>query len=100
VLGLSIVAANALNNLPAFLIAMPALGPQSGPLRWAVLLGVNVGPVLLVSGSLAGLLWLSTMHRLDVAVDARAYTRVGLLVGIPALIAAAAALLVTNAFTR
>ena len=96
VFGLSIVAANALNNLPAFLIAMPALGARPGPLLWAVLLGVNVGPVLLVSGSLAGLLWLSTMHRLDVDVDARRYTSVGLRVGAPALIAAAIALLVTN----
>ena len=49
------VATNALDNLPAFLIAMPALGAQPGPLLWAVRLGVNVGPVFVVSGSLAGL---------------------------------------------
>ena len=97
VLAVSVVAANALNNLPAFLIAMPALGAQPGPLLWAVLLGVNVGPVFVVSGSLAGLLWLSTMRRLDVDVGARLYTRIGLRVGTPALLAAAGALLLTNA---
>ncbi|MEO8696270.1 MAG: ArsB/NhaD family transporter [Acidimicrobiales bacterium] len=97
VLGLSVVAANAINNLPAFLIAMPALGPQPGPLLWAVLLGVNIGPAFVVSGSLAGLLWLSTMHRLGVDIDARAYTRTGVRVGLPALVAAAVALLITNA---
>jgi arsenical pump membrane protein len=97
VLGVSVVAANALNNLPAFLIAMPALGSQPGPLLWAVLLGVNMGPVFVVTGSLAGLLWLSTMHRLGVHVDARVYSRVGLRVGLPALTAAAVALLITNA---
>lgn len=97
VLGISIVAANAVNNLPAFLIAMPAMGPQPGPLLWAVLLGVNLGPVLVVTGSLAGLLWLTTMERMGVPVDARTYSRVGVRVGLPAIFAAAVVLMIGNA---
>jgi arsenical pump membrane protein len=60
------------------------------------LTAVNVGPVLAVTGSLAGLLWLDTVRRLGVPVDARTYSRVGIRVGLPALAAAVAVLLLTN----
>jgi arsenical pump membrane protein len=88
--------ANAVNNLPAVLMALPALGPDPGERLWPLLLGVNVGPVLVVTGSLAGLLWLDTAQRLGVEVDARTYTRIGWRIGLPALAAAAATLAVTN----
>jgi arsenical pump membrane protein len=96
VLGLAVVAANTINNLPAFLVTMPALSSRPGNLLWAVLLGVNMGPVLVVTGSLAGLLWLSTMDRLGVPVTARTYTRVGLRVGLPAIVAATLTLVIGN----
>lgn len=92
----SVLGANALNNLPALLVALPALGAAPEPRLWAVLLGLNLGPVLVVSGSLAGLLWLDTARRLDVPVDVRTYTRVGLRVGLPALAAACGTLHLTN----
>lgn len=88
--------ANALNNLPALLVSLPALGTTPGPRLWALLLGVNLGPVLVVTGSLAGLLWLDTARRLGVAVDGRTYSRVGWRIGLPAIAAAGATLLVTD----
>jgi arsenical pump membrane protein len=96
VFAVSVLGANAVNNLPAVLVALPALGAHPGPRLWAVLLGVNVGPVLVVTGSLAGLLWLDTARRLGVPVDARTYSRVGWRVGLPALVAACVTLAVTN----
>jgi len=85
--GASGVAANVIDNLPALLIALPAVGHQASPVLWAVLAGVNFGPVILVTGSLASLLWLDAMGRLGFPVTAREFTRVGLRVGLPAAVA-------------
>jgi arsenical pump membrane protein len=97
VLALAIVGANAVNNLPALLVALPALGAQPLPRIWALLAGVNMGPIFVVTGSLAGLLWMDTARRLGVHVEARRYTLVGLRVGLPAIAAATLVLLGTNA---
>jgi arsenical pump membrane protein len=99
-LGLSVIGANAFNNLPALLVVMPTLAAVPRERLWAVLLGVNIGPMFVVMGSLAGLLWLDTARHLGVDVDARTFTKVGLRVGGPALVAAGAALLATNAIAR
>jgi arsenical pump membrane protein len=93
----AVVGANLVNNLPALLVAMPAIGPSPGHRLWAVLLGVNLGPTLVVTGSLAGLLWLDTARRLGVAVTARSFSRIGVRVGLPAIVAALFVLLLTNA---
>jgi arsenical pump membrane protein len=80
--------ANAINNLPALLLATPALEARPGRL-WAVLLGVNLGPTLWVTGALSTLLWQSTMARLGHQVSARTYARFGARVGVPVLIVVA-----------
>ncbi|MBP2369174.1 SLC13 family permease [Pseudonocardia parietis] len=55
---LAAVLANLVNNLPATLVLLAALGPAPhAGLVLAVLLGVNVGPNLTYAGSLATLLW-------------------------------------------
>jgi arsenical pump membrane protein len=97
VFAIAAAGANLVNNLPALLVAMPALGPAPGHRLWALLLGVNLGPILVISGSLAGLLWLDMARRLGVAVDARTFSRIGIRVGLPAMAAALAVLLLTNA---
>ncbi|MGE0880497.1 MAG: SLC13 family permease [Acidimicrobiia bacterium] len=100
--GASVLGANAVNNLPALLIAVRVL-PSSAlddGLLWCVLYGVNVGPGLIVSGSLAGLLWLDASSRLGVQVDARAYTRLGVRIALPAIVASAAVLVVLLAVTN
>ncbi len=87
---LGAASANVLNNLPAFLVALPHAGGTNQVL--ALLLGVNLGPTILVTGSLAGLLWLESARRSGLDVGPREYARVGLTAGIPALLAAIAVL--------
>ncbi len=86
--GLAALAANLVNNLPALLVALPKLGHRPGPELWAVLLGVNMGPVLLVTGSLASLLWMSTLRRLGVGVGPVDFSRFGLRSALPGAAAA------------
>jgi arsenical pump membrane protein len=78
------VGANVVNNLPMVLVLLEPL--QVHPERaWAVLLGVNLGPTLWVTGALSTLLWQSTMAGLGHPVSARQYVRVGCRVGLPAI---------------
>jgi arsenical pump membrane protein len=50
-----VVSANALNNLPAISVGLAHVSVRGRV--WPLLLGVNLGPLLLLTGSLAGLLW-------------------------------------------
>jgi arsenical pump membrane protein len=82
-----VVSSNLLNNLPAVLVGLHHV---SAPARvWPLLLGVNLGPLLLITGSLAGLLWQAGARRAGVEIDARRYSRVGVAVGLPAMVAGA-----------
>jgi arsenical pump membrane protein len=83
-------AANVLNNLPAFLVALPHVSGTDHVL--ALLFGVNAGPTILVTGSLAGLLWLDAARRHGLPVGGRDYARVGLVAGVPAVVAGIAVL--------
>src|SRR5579875_906586 len=98
--------ANIIDNLPALLVSLPFLGAHGGAAHpyhagaghaacslWPVLLGVNVGPSLLITGALASLLWFDAMHRLGASVSAGQYLRMGLRVGLPAGLAALAVLI-------
>src|SRR5581483_4990255 len=59
------VLSNLINNLPSGLIAAGAIKSAhiGGPLRDAVLIGVDLGPNLSVTGSLATILWLIAIRR-------------------------------------
>jgi len=92
-----VLGANAVNNLPALLVALPLVGGDPGSRGWALLAGVNMGPVLVVSGSLAGLLWLDVVARLGVPAGPADYTRLGLRIGAPAALVGLAVVLVTGA---
>ncbi len=96
VAGAAVLGAVTINNLPALLIGLP-LTDGTRPLLWPLLFGVNFGPALILHGSLAGLLWQSTAARLDVAVSPAQYTRFGLRIGLPALLAGLGVLLATSA---
>ncbi len=86
--------ANAVNNLPALLLALDALdATRVSPAIWDLLLGVNVGPVVLVTGSPSGVLWLDATRREGVDVGPGSYARVGIAVGVPSFAAAVAVLL-------
>lgn len=86
---------NLANNLPVGLFAGRVLqsAHASGTLPAAVLVGVDVGPNLAVTGSLATLLWLSALRRDGIEMRPRDFLRVGALVMPPALILAIGAIL-------
>jgi arsenical pump membrane protein len=71
--------ANVCNNLPAVLVLLPLTAPAGAGAVLAVLLGVNIGPNLTYTGSLATLLWRRTLRRHGSAPDLGEFTRLGLL---------------------
>jgi arsenical pump membrane protein len=89
-----VVASNALNNLPAVLVGLPHIANVSRV--WPLVLGVNLGPTVLITGSLAGLLWQASVRRTGVEIGAATYSRVGVAVGAPAMAAALLVLLATK----
>lgn len=95
-LGLATAGAGAINNLPAVLTSLPSL-THHPELVWPVLFAVNVGPIFILHGSLAGLLWRDTAARLGVHISPWHYMKVGFKVGAPAYLAGAATLLATSA---
>lgn len=76
----SALASNAVNNLPAGLFAGAVLGGIDAPesLRAAALVGINLGPNLTLTGSLATLLWLAALRREGMNVTAGQFFRLGL----------------------
>jgi arsenical pump membrane protein len=73
---------NVMNNLPAGLIAGTAaqsVGTHAA-ITGAVLVGVDLGPNLSVTGSLATILWLAQLRREGVHVTGWAFLRLGLIV--------------------
>ena len=91
------IACNLMNNLPAGLLAGQATQAADVPqvVRGAVLVGVDLGPNLSVTGSLATILWLLALRREGEHVGAWTFLKLGLVVMPPALAAALAALLLT-----
>jgi arsenical pump membrane protein len=84
--------ANVCNNLPAVLVLLPLAAPAGAAAVLAVLLGVNIGPNLSYTGSLATLLWRRTLHRHGSAPDLGEFTRLGLLTVPACLVVAVLAL--------
>ena len=82
------VASNVMNNLPVALIAGSiGMGAQVSPqLKDAMLVGVDLGPNLSVTGSLATILWLIALRREKVRLSGLTFLRLGLLVMPPALL--------------
>jgi len=76
---LAAVLANVCNNLPAVLVLLPLAAPSGAGAVLAVLLGVNIGPNLTYTGSLATLLWRRILHTRGSAPDLGEFTRLGLL---------------------
>lgn len=74
------VAANLVNNLPATLLLVAALGPSpSTGLLLAMLLGVNLGPNLTYTGSLATMLWRRVVTRVGEPPNLGTFTVLGLM---------------------
>ena len=81
---------NVMNNLPSGLLAGGALQivPSPPHIRDAVLIGVDLGPNLSVTGSLATLLWLMALRREGEQIGGWQFFKAGLLVMPAALILA------------
>jgi arsenical pump membrane protein len=86
-------ASNLMNNLPAGLIAGSAVQSAHVPdqVTRAILIGVDLGPNLSVTGSLATILWLTALRREGQNVSAWTFLKLGFVVMPPALLLALAA---------
>jgi arsenical pump membrane protein len=89
------VASNLVNNLPSGLIAGAAVHDAgvSETVAGAILIGVDLGPNLSVTGSLATILWLTAIRREGQDVSAWRFLKLGLVVMPPALVLALAGLI-------
>ncbi|MGZ4590384.1 MAG: SLC13 family permease [Actinomycetes bacterium] len=93
--GVGAVTSNLINNLPAYLVVEPEAA-RGGPDRLlALLVGTNVGPMVLLWGSLATLLWRERCKARGVTVSARHFASVGLVAMPIVLVATTAALALT-----
>jgi arsenical pump membrane protein len=81
-------ASNLANNLPVGLIAGSAIQSDhiADQITRAILIGVDLGPNLSVTGSLATILWLGALRREGQTVGAGAFLRLGAIVMPPALL--------------
>jgi arsenical pump membrane protein len=88
--GILAVACNLVNNLPAGLIAATAVARAQPPriVTDALLIGVDLGPNLSVTGSLATILWLQAIRREGEDVGVLAFLKVGA-IAMPVALAAA-----------
>jgi arsenical pump membrane protein len=84
---------NLMNNLPSGLLAGGALRAVNVPasIRDAVLIGVDLGPNLSVTGSLATVLWLIALRREGEQISGWQFLKVGCIVMPPALLLSAIA---------
>ncbi|MCG6207737.1 arsenic transporter [Rhodopseudomonas sp. HC1] len=92
-------ASNLVNNLPMGLIAATTThaAQASHQITGAVLIGVDLGPNLSVTGSLATILWLIALRREGEHIGALRFLRLGVLIMTPALLLALAALMLMPA---
>ena len=93
------LASNLINNLPAGLIAGYTVAAAHAPTQVlnAILVGIDLGPNLSATGSLATILWLTALRREGIDVQALEFLKLGGVVMLPALLAALAALALTGA---
>lgn len=87
-------ACNLMNNLPAGLIAGNAVQGSQVPelVKSAVLIGIDLGPNLSITGSLATILWLVALRREGLNVSAWQFLKLGVIIMSTALFFALASL--------
>jgi arsenical pump membrane protein len=92
------ILANAINNLPTGLIGAAAVNAAhvSERMHAAVLLGINLGPNLSITGSLATILWLTALQRENIRISGGQFLRVGVLLMPCALLVALFALFLSG----
>ncbi|MBO0843381.1 MAG: hypothetical protein J2O46_09360, partial [Nocardioides sp.] len=88
------VLANLLNNLPVYLAGEAVVPHAHTDQLLGLLIGVNVGPIVLPWGTLATLIWAERCHAAGVGISWRRFALTGLVTAVVATVAATAALLV------
>lgn len=85
---------NLINNLPAGLIAGSTVSAIHLPeaVRSGILIGIDLGPNLSITGSLATILWLKELRRNGYDMSGWEFLKLGTVIMIPALIGALLAL--------
>lgn len=85
---------NLMNNLPAGLIAGNAVqaGHIPAMVKSAILIGIDLGPNLSITGSLATILWLVALRREGITVSAWSFLKLGFIVMTVALLCTLGAL--------
>jgi arsenical pump membrane protein len=91
------IGASIINNLPATLVVIAAIGHVSSAgarmlLAFGTIIGADLGPNLTVVGSLSTMLWLLILRRRDLEVSSLDYLRLGIVVT-PLLLAGSTLLL-------
>jgi arsenical pump membrane protein len=96
------IANNLVNNLPLGLIAGSTLqaAHTHGLLAHAVLIGVDLGPNLSITGSLATILWLLALRKEKLEVSFSAFLKVGLITMPTALLASVAGAILMHLLLR
>lgn len=84
--------ANLINNLPAGLITAETIAQSHPPpvVTSSLLVGVDLGPNLSITGSLATILWLTALRREGLQISFWQFLRLGVIVMPPALLIALA----------
>jgi arsenical pump membrane protein len=79
---------NLLNNLPAGLIVGNTIQPHHIPeiVKRAILIGIDLGPNLSVTGSLATILWLVALRREGISISGWTFLKLGAIITSAALI--------------
>jgi arsenical pump membrane protein len=83
------LACNVVNNLPAGLVVQSVLAnatPAPVPITNALLIAIDLGPNLSITGSLATILWLIALRREGENVSAWTFLKLGMMVMVPALL--------------
>ncbi|NZD53214.1 arsenic transporter [Rhizobium leguminosarum] len=85
--GVVALVSNLVNNLPAGLVAGSTIhaADVSDKIAGAVLIGIDLGPNLSVTGSLATILWLTALRREGLQIGAWTFLKLGVVVMVPAL---------------
>jgi arsenical pump membrane protein len=88
------IGANLVNNLPLGLIAASSIQAAhiTGTLRSVILIGIDLGPNLSITGSLATILWLIAIRKEGLNVSAWKFLKAGCIVMPPALALASIAI--------
>jgi arsenical pump membrane protein len=94
------IGCNLVNNLPAGLLVGSAAAADHIPalVKSFILIGIDLGPNLSVTGSLATILWLIEIRKHGYEITAWQFLKLGFLVMIPSLLAALGSLWLLNYF--